>query len=60
MACQSVRWFVAAAVILATGTVCPTTQAGDDKPNRRDRFEAIKADYDKWGSVVKEASIKAE
>jgi len=60
MACQSVRWFVATVVGLVIGAVDPVTQAGDDKPARRDRLEAIKAEFDKQLTAYRKAESEAK
>src|SRR5437773_11168567 len=57
---QSVRWFVAAAVFLVIGATGPVTRAGDDGPSRRDRFEAIKAEYDKQLAAYRTAATEAK
>ncbi len=64
MVCRAVRWFVTTAVFLATGTAGPAAWARDDTPTRRDRFEAIKADYDEqfaaFVAAAKAAKTDAE
>ncbi|MGL4550580.1 MAG: peroxiredoxin family protein, partial [Gemmataceae bacterium] len=55
MAYRSIRWFVVAAAGVATWAAGPVTPAGDEKPTRRERFEAIKAEYDKQYAAFRKA-----
>jgi thiol-disulfide isomerase/thioredoxin len=54
MAYKSIRWFFGAAVVFFTAASF-IVQAADDKPTRRERFEALKTEYDKQLAAFRKA-----
>ena len=60
MACQSIRWFAIALIFVVTAFASSIAQPREGKSARRDRYDAIVAEFDKQLAAFRKAASEAK